>query len=273
MKFYAYKPTADGREPVGGSNRLLFELKTKAGALRHAVKWLGPQFRLFMYTNFYDEKTWREIGASSAERRANWPKAKTEVDTVASGELLTYIVNDQELYRLQQTVERNLMKFRAKGTYLHSRAVDGYAPLVEAGAKKYVREFGGTWHTMFDVPTRRDVAEELARLFAVEAELGNMDHLLPAKGRKANAGGGWQHRVFGPGQLETFAIKCGTKWLHYAGSYTVYTPSGETTVGVEGRLPMKAKYADDPKGDLYGDIVEDVGYFLDENPELWEDED
>jgi len=61
MKFYAYKPTKDGGEPLGTSGRTLFELKTVAGAHRRARSVLGPRYRLFRYTNFYDNKTFRRV--------------------------------------------------------------------------------------------------------------------------------------------------------------------------------------------------------------------
>jgi len=61
MKFYAYKPTKDGKEPVGGDRKLLFELKTVRGAHNRARGALGSNYRLFRYTNFYDDKTFREV--------------------------------------------------------------------------------------------------------------------------------------------------------------------------------------------------------------------
>jgi hypothetical protein len=61
MKFYAYIPTKEGKEPLGTSGRLLFELKTVAGAHRHANKYLGAKHLLFVYHNFYDDKTFRRV--------------------------------------------------------------------------------------------------------------------------------------------------------------------------------------------------------------------
>lgn len=61
MKFYAYAPTKDGKEPLGTANRTLFELKTVAGAHRRVRKYLGPRYMLFRYTNFYDDKTFRRV--------------------------------------------------------------------------------------------------------------------------------------------------------------------------------------------------------------------
>jgi len=61
MKFYAYKLTDKGTEPMGTQGRILFELKTFRGAYRRALRILGNNFRLFVYTNFYDDKTFKEI--------------------------------------------------------------------------------------------------------------------------------------------------------------------------------------------------------------------
>lgn len=61
MKYYAYKLTDKGTEPMGTSGRILFELKTHKGAIRRALCVLGHNFRLFSYTNFYDDKTFREV--------------------------------------------------------------------------------------------------------------------------------------------------------------------------------------------------------------------
>jgi len=61
MKFYAYIPTVDGEEPVGTFSRVLFELKTVRGAKRRAERLLGSNYKLFQYTNFYDDKTFRRI--------------------------------------------------------------------------------------------------------------------------------------------------------------------------------------------------------------------
>ncbi len=60
-KYYAYKPDDQGKEPMGTQNRLLFELKTDIGAIRRAIRPLGPSCRVFWYTNFYDDTTFRQI--------------------------------------------------------------------------------------------------------------------------------------------------------------------------------------------------------------------
>ena len=61
MKFYAFIPGLDNKEPIGTSNRTLFELKSRSGAIRRAERTLGPKVRLYTYTNFYDNETFTEI--------------------------------------------------------------------------------------------------------------------------------------------------------------------------------------------------------------------
>lgn len=102
-------------------------------------------------------------------------------------ELKLYIDNDGDLYRSQTTsILKNLATKRARGEYKHDLAVKAFGYLVEAGAKKYAKEFDspGNWHKIFDVPTRKAIAEALTRDFEGEAALGNYDHLLPKKYQK-----------------------------------------------------------------------------------------
>src|SRR4029077_21046269 len=106
-------------------------------------------------------------------------------DEHAASELKLYIDNDGDLYRRQTTsILKNLVAKRARGQYKHDLAAKLFGYLVEAGAKKYVKEFGSTsqpWHKMFDAGTRRQVAEALTRDFEAEASLGNYDPLLTKK--------------------------------------------------------------------------------------------
>ena len=115
-------------------------------------------------------------------------------DTNAATELKLYIDNDGDLYRRQTTsILKNLATKKVRSQYRHDLAVKLFGYLVESGAKKYVKEFGSPgypWHKMFDVPTRKQVAEELTRDFEGESELGNYDHLLPKKCQKEMLGVG-----------------------------------------------------------------------------------
>lgn len=63
MKFYAYAGTAPlGQEPCGTGGRIMFELKTEAGARRRCRRVYGAQaFRLYVYSNFFNDSTFREV--------------------------------------------------------------------------------------------------------------------------------------------------------------------------------------------------------------------
>lgn len=124
------------------------------------------------------------------------------VDAHAVSELKLYIDNDGDLYRRQTTsILKNLMTKCARGVYKHDLAVKLFGYLVEEGAKKYAQEFGSPsqpWHKMFDVKTRKEVAEELTRDFEREAALSNYDQLLPKKYEKPKVPGTGHARKKGP---------------------------------------------------------------------------
>ena len=64
MGFYAYLGNAElGSEPLGSFDRMVIaDLKTKQGALRRCNKyWAGKEFRIYSYTDFYDESTYRRV--------------------------------------------------------------------------------------------------------------------------------------------------------------------------------------------------------------------
>ena len=109
-------------------------------------------------------------------------------DTHAATELEQYIENDADLHRQQGApILKNLATKKARGEYKHALAVKLFGYLVESGAKKYAKAFGSPnqpWHKMFDVPTRKRVAEELTKSFEAEHALGNYANLLPKKYQK-----------------------------------------------------------------------------------------
>lgn len=62
MKFYAYKGKEElGKEPLGTFNKQVIELKTINGAKRRCVNVWGNDYKLYSFTNFYDNKTFQEI--------------------------------------------------------------------------------------------------------------------------------------------------------------------------------------------------------------------
>ena len=68
--YYAYEGIAPlGEEPVGGSNKMIrYDLKTDRGAVNAAYKRFGLDFRLYRFTNVYDNKTFREVSATGGDR-------------------------------------------------------------------------------------------------------------------------------------------------------------------------------------------------------------
>jgi hypothetical protein len=121
-------------------------------------------------------------GGRSAGARRNPAGA----DTSAARELQLYIESDSGLYRQQyQPILKNLATKKARGIYVHTKAVKLFGYLVESGAKKYVKEYGGqSWHDMFNVPTRKIVAENLTDSFETGYDYGNYDNMLPKKYQK-----------------------------------------------------------------------------------------
>lgn len=91
----------------------------------------------------------------------------TEADLDAAHELELFIENDGDLYRqMTRPIIENLKKKHKKGTYDPRLAVKAWRHLADEGAKRYVKEFGGSgqkWYEMFDVATRDEVARQLMR--------------------------------------------------------------------------------------------------------------
>lgn len=104
---------------------------------------------------------------------------KNPPDKTAARELELYVTNDGELYRQETAIIKNLMRKIRKGIFRKHLAARLFMYLVENGARKYVREFGGPYDTvkmMFPKRTRLRVARSLTSRFLVEARLGNYDN-------------------------------------------------------------------------------------------------
>jgi len=56
MKFYAYKMSDCGQEPIGKNGRILFESSTNEDAIKHSESILGNRYMLFSYTTGYKNK-------------------------------------------------------------------------------------------------------------------------------------------------------------------------------------------------------------------------
>lgn len=137
------------------------------------------------------ERTTKEPAPIVAcERCQNWhrkgkhtvPKhTRNSFDTDESvvAELKMYIDNTAELMddRSQgESIRQNLLRKMKRGNFDFERSVQAWMYLADAGAKMYAKEFGGrdaSWHEMFPIGIRRQVARELAEEFRTEAKLGN----------------------------------------------------------------------------------------------------
>ena len=64
VNYYGYISREDGSEPTGSEGRILFTLKTKSGAIKRCQRVLGKRFKLYTYTNLYNNNThiliWKE---------------------------------------------------------------------------------------------------------------------------------------------------------------------------------------------------------------------
>lgn len=87
-------------------------------------------------------------------------------------ELYLYAANEAKLYPLRQAIEANLNKKWAKGAYDERLAPKAFTYFVEEAAKRYVREFapGSSWHAMFSVGDRMEVAKRFAEEYQDEAK-------------------------------------------------------------------------------------------------------
>lgn len=93
-------------------------------------------------------------------------------------ELILFTENDGELYRqIRSVLEVNLLSKIHKGAYHHDLGIKSYKALVEAGAKKYAREFAkaSDWNLLFRTRVREAAQYEMARQFVEEARVGGFN--------------------------------------------------------------------------------------------------
>jgi len=84
-------------------------------------------------------------------------------DSDAMSELELYIENDGDLYRQTfMPIINNIKRKIKSGKYNHLLAPKLWMYFVENGAKKYGKEFGGTWNEIFTKKDRMILAQKLA---------------------------------------------------------------------------------------------------------------
>lgn len=92
-------------------------------------------------------------------------KRDTTPDKVAAKELYWYVVNNP---RIPAAVIANLKRKHAQGKYVHSLAIKAFENLANSASMKYSREEAYSRENIFDVPTRKHAARELADHFKDE---------------------------------------------------------------------------------------------------------
>ena len=86
--------------------------------------------------------------------------------SVEAKELKIFIDNDNKLYKQRYIpIIKNLSKKKKSGRYRSSLASKGFMYLVDDGAKKYVREFGGNVRDVFPRRVKLELAKEYAKEF------------------------------------------------------------------------------------------------------------
>ena len=100
------------------------------------------------------------------------------IDAVASRELKLYIEHDRDLYRQQIVpIIKNVQRKMKSGKYDHAQAPKLWLYLVDNGAKKYVKEFGGDDKRDFPKDLRLSVANEFANEYKAEIDIQGGDML------------------------------------------------------------------------------------------------
>jgi hypothetical protein len=170
-------------------------------------------------------------------------------DSTAAHELELYIDNDRNLY-FQQFIPivKNLMLKRRKGVYNRELAVKLFMYLMDAGAKKYVAEFGTRGQkidSMFNRNTRLQAARAFRDSFETEAELGNYDRLI---GPVSNHRGAVRKNIYVFNNPRDSTVEAAARAVGlYVG---VWSPGdGATRYRFFTKTPRGSKYADYHQGD------------------------
>ena len=115
----------------------------------------------------------RTTGAKRVTNKlASRARQRAPIDEHAATELDLYMENTSELYPQKLAILENLKRKIGKGVYDEAKAAKLWMYWVDAGAKRYVKEFGsGSIDTIFNKPTRERVARDMARYYTPDAIL------------------------------------------------------------------------------------------------------
>ena len=94
------------------------------------------------------------------------------IDATAARELKLYIENDRDLYRQQIVpIIKSVQRKMKSGKYDHAQAPKLWLYLVDNGAKKYIKDYGGDMKTLFPKDLRLSIANEFANEYKAEIEI------------------------------------------------------------------------------------------------------
>lgn len=121
-----------------------------------------------------------ELGAVASALRSVVPRTNPALDKEAAHELMLYIENEYALVgaanSIGKSIAKNLARKIATGKYDPNQAPAAWLYLVDAGAKRYVKEFGtGSGFGPFNKPTRDAVALEMGEGFDADVRSGEID--------------------------------------------------------------------------------------------------
>ena len=119
-----------------------------------------------LYNKLVKTDDYHEVGYDDHKSWNQNNIEKINEGDIESRELKLYIDNDSQLYNSRfMPIIKNLSKKMKKGNFDKKLAIKGFMYLVDAGAKKYVKDYGGNAKEMFSKKDRIAVASDLADEF------------------------------------------------------------------------------------------------------------
>ncbi len=119
-----------------------------------------------LYNKLVKTDDYHEVGYDDHKSWNQNNIEKINEGDIESRELKLYIDNDSQLYNSRfMPIMKNLTKKMKKGNFDKKLAIKGFMYLVDDGAKKYVKDFGGNAKEMFSKKDRIAVASDLADEF------------------------------------------------------------------------------------------------------------
>ena len=119
-----------------------------------------------LYNKLVKTDDYHEVGYDDHKSWNQNNIEKINEGDIESRELKLYIDNDSQLYNSRfMPIMKNLSKKMKKGKFDKKLAIKGFMYLVDDGAKKYVKDYGGNAKEMFSKKDRIAVASDLADEF------------------------------------------------------------------------------------------------------------